>query len=151
ILCAVILSHRKAGHIRAHRRKRIRRGATAVHITEIESVSAGKIMINTYTELIVILAQGLRGNEAVFPHVWQREKRQNIRRSRIDRCEQSHLIERYRPAKKSELPIRIAAEAGGLVESGIEVGTLLPKLPCLSAAEGTVAGTVSPCRFRKPS
>ena len=86
ILRAIILAHGKARDIRAHRRKRIRRRAAAEHVAEIQSVGAGKIMIEAHAELVVVLAQSLRGDESVFAGVWQRKKRQDIRRNRIDRA-----------------------------------------------------------------
>src|SRR5580658_6279146 len=85
ILRAVILSHRKAGNIRSHRRKRIRSRAAAVHVTEIKRVTAGKIMVQPQSELVVILDQRLRGDESIFSNIGKREKRQDIRCRRINR------------------------------------------------------------------
>src|SRR5271165_3569850 len=125
VLGAIVLPHRETGHIRTCGRKRVRGGAAAVHVTEVESVGTRKIMIQAQSELVVILAEGLRGDESIFSNVGQREKRQDIGRRRIDGCEQRHLVERHLGPKKRELPVRVAAKACGLVESGIEACTLL--------------------------
>jgi hypothetical protein len=37
--------------------------------------------------LVIILAQGLGGDESIFSVIWQREKRQDIGRDRINRSE----------------------------------------------------------------
>src|SRR5271156_6311644 len=77
ILGAVILAHRKARNIGAHRRKRIGGWTGAEHVAKIESVGTGKIVIEAQSELIVVLAESLRGDVSVFADVGQREKRQD--------------------------------------------------------------------------
>src|SRR6266403_4545230 len=72
ILPPIVLAHRKAGYIRAYGRKRVRRRTTAIHVAEIQRVRVGQIMIQAHSELVIILAQGLRGDEAIWPVVWQR-------------------------------------------------------------------------------
>src|SRR5208283_2894582 len=84
VLCAVILSHWKAGDICPYRRKRIRCRSSAEHVAEIQRVGTGKIMIHAQSKLVVILAQGLRGDETIGSNVRQREKRQDIPRCRVD-------------------------------------------------------------------
>src|SRR5580658_2099339 len=90
VLRAIIFAHRKAGYVGAHGRKRIGCRAAAIHITEIQSVRARKIVIQAQSELIVILAKGLRGYESVCAVVGQGEKRQDIRRNWINGSENSH-------------------------------------------------------------
>src|SRR5580658_6092927 len=107
VLRPVILTHREAGYIRAHWRKRIRRRTTAIHVAKIQGVCPRKVMIQTQAELIIVRAQGLGGGESVCSDVWQREKRQQIRRNRINRRENRHLVVRHVHTKKRELPIRV--------------------------------------------
>src|SRR3984957_14658522 len=108
VLRAIILAHWKAGHVGPHRRKRIGRWPAAVHITEIQRVGAGKIMIEAHDELVVILAQGLGSDESIGAGVGQREKRKDVGRDRVDW---------HRHAKKGELLLSVIAQAAA-VEAG---------------------------------
>src|ERR1700689_2379622 len=84
VLRPVVLAHRKAGDIRSYRRKRICRWAAAIHVAEIESIGARKIMVHADAVLIIIFYQGLRRDESIFALVRQREKGQDVGRNRID-------------------------------------------------------------------
>ncbi len=105
ILRTVILAHRKARNIGAHRRKRIGGWTGAEHVAEIESVGMGKIVIEAQSELIVVLAESLRGDVSVFADVRQREKRQDTARRGIDRGDDCRLVEGHRLAEIGELPL----------------------------------------------
>src|SRR5580698_1074042 len=111
VLRPVILTHREPGNVSSHRRKRIRRWTTAIHVTEIQSVGMREIVIEPQSELIVVLAEGLGRDESVFSYVWQREKRQDIGRNQINGRENCHLVEWHRCSKKRQLPRRLTAEA----------------------------------------
>src|ERR1700727_1618788 len=74
VLRPVVLAHRETRNIRSDWRKRICRRTTAVHVAEIQRIRPGKVMIQPHSELIVIRAQGLRGDESICSLIWQREK-----------------------------------------------------------------------------
>src|ERR1700675_4762106 len=103
VLRPVVFSHGEPWDIGAHRRERICRRAAAVHVPEIQVVCCGQIMIQSDSELVVILDEGLSGDESIRPRLWQGKERQHIRRNRIDGREESHLVERHRCSKISEL------------------------------------------------
>ena len=117
VLRSVILAHRETGDIGAHRRKGICGRTTAIHVAEIQGVCPGKIMIEPQTELVVIGAQGLRGDESIFPFVRQRKKGQDIRRNRVNGREKSQLVEGHRCAKERQLLLRVAADPAGVKSS----------------------------------
>src|ERR1700733_8848585 len=79
VLRAVVLTNGKAGDICPNRRKRICRRPGAEHVTEIQRIRAGEIMIHAQAELVVVLAQSLRGSKSISSNVWKREKRQDFR------------------------------------------------------------------------
>src|ERR1700675_2401277 len=78
VLRPVVFSHGEPWDIGAHRRERICRRAAAVHVPEIEVVCCGQIMIQTDSELVVILDERLSGDESIRPRLRQGKKRQHI-------------------------------------------------------------------------
>ena len=114
ILGAIVFVDRKTRNIGARRREWIGRRSGAVHVTEIQGVYRGQIVIESHPELVVGLAQGLGGGKCIEPTVgrWEREKGQNILRNGIDR---GQLVIRNRSrlagCKTVELVVRIIAEA----------------------------------------
>ena len=67
-------------------------------------------MVQPHSELVVRLAERLRGDESICPSVGQREQRQDLRCGRINGSEKSHLVERHWCAKERELSCGIAAD-----------------------------------------
>src|ERR1700686_559578 len=80
ILRSIVFAHRKTGDVGARRRKGIGRRTAAIHVAEIQRVLMRKIVIEFHSELVGILAQGLRADESIFSLVRQRKKRRDIRR-----------------------------------------------------------------------
>src|ERR1700691_1369206 len=100
VLRPVVLAYRETGYIGAHRRQRVRGRATAIHVAEVQGGCWRREMIQPQAELIIVRAQGLGGGESVCSDVWQREKRQQIRRNRINGRENRHLVVRHVHTKK---------------------------------------------------
>src|ERR1700722_9129392 len=131
ILRPIIFAHGKSGYIGAHRRQRIGRRPASVHVTKIQRIGVGKIVIQAQSELIVILHQSLRIDKSIRSMIRQREKRQHLQRRRIDGREKCELVERHSRPEIRQLSLRIAAQASGRVNRSSGRSAQLAKVTLL--------------------
>ena len=87
ILPPIVLAYGKAGNVGSYWRERVGRRTRAVHVAEIQRVRKGKIMIQAQSELVIILAQGLRASKSIRPVVRLWEEGQDVLCNWINRSQ----------------------------------------------------------------